>query len=86
MHRALDDGDRTIRLPVHLQENVRRIRSKRAKLALEIGREPTLPELANHIGVDKERRTVGQGTTSRCIWITAQFEGLRCAARWAAAA
>lgn len=55
MHRALDDGDRTIRLPVHLQENVRRIRSKKAKLALEIGREPTLAELANHIGVEKER-------------------------------
>lgn len=55
IHRALDDGDRTIRLPVHLHESIRRIRRKSMKLALELGREPSLTELAMSIGVEKER-------------------------------
>jgi RNA polymerase sigma factor (sigma-70 family) len=54
IHRALDDGDRTIRLPVHLHESIRRIRRKSTKLALELGREPSLAELAMSIGVEKE--------------------------------
>jgi RNA polymerase primary sigma factor len=55
MHRAFDDQERTIRLPVHVQESIRKIRRKRVTLALELNREPTLAELANYIGVDKER-------------------------------
>jgi RNA polymerase primary sigma factor len=55
IHRALDDADRTIRLPVHLQESVRKIRRKSAKLSFELGREPSLAELATSIGVDREK-------------------------------
>jgi Antibiotic biosynthesis monooxygenase len=32
-----------------------------------------------------ELRIVGQGTTSRCIWITRNLRGSRCVRRWDAA-
>src|ERR1700682_610982 len=31
------------------------------------------------------QRTVGPGTTSRCIWITRSSKGLRCARQWGTA-
>ena len=54
IHRAIDDTERTVRLPVHVQEKIRKIRGKKVKLALELNREPSLRELANYIGIDKE--------------------------------
>ncbi|WP_082884979.1 sigma-70 family RNA polymerase sigma factor [Bradyrhizobium stylosanthis] len=55
MHRARDDSERTIRLPVHVQETIRRVRRKKVKLALELNREPSLGELADYIGANRER-------------------------------
>ncbi|ACI91299.1 RNA polymerase sigma factor RpoD [Afipia carboxidovorans OM5] len=55
MSRALDDGDRTIRLPVHRHEYFRKIKRKTAKLTFELGREPTLNELATELGLERER-------------------------------
>lgn len=55
MQRAIADQDRTIRLPVHLQERIRKIRRAESRLALAIGRPPTESELANALGVDAER-------------------------------
>lgn len=55
MHRSIDDTNRIIRLPVHLQESIRKLRRKQYKLTFELGREPTLDELANELGADKER-------------------------------
>lgn len=55
MHRALADGDRTVRLPVHLHEKYRRIRRSAVKLSLSMGREPTASELADAVGMDPVR-------------------------------
>jgi RNA polymerase primary sigma factor len=55
IYRALDDGDRTVRLPVHLQEKYRRIRRSEIKLALLTGRPPTTEELADALGEDPVR-------------------------------
>ena len=55
IYRALDDGDRTVRLPVHLQEKYRRIRRSEIKLTLLIGRQPTTDELADALGEDPVR-------------------------------
>ena len=55
MHRALADGDRTVRLPVHLHEKYRRIRRSAVKLSLSMGREPTAEELAESVGMDPVR-------------------------------
>jgi len=53
--RALADQGRTIRLPVHVAERVRRLLRARRQLAQKLNREPTLGELAKETGQDEER-------------------------------
>jgi RNA polymerase primary sigma factor len=53
--RALADQGRTIRLPVHVAEQVRRLMRARRQLAQKFNREPTLAELAKESG-NTERR------------------------------
>lgn len=55
MRRAIADGDRIVRLPVHLHERLVRIRRAQAKLTFTNGRPPTADELASALGVDPER-------------------------------
>lgn len=55
MRRAISDGDRTVRLPVHLQEKMVRIRRAETKLALVLGRQPTPDELATAVGLEPDR-------------------------------
>src|ERR1051325_1046088 len=53
--RALADQGRTIRLPVHVAEQVRRAQRSRRQLAQKLNREPTLTELAQDAGFTPER-------------------------------
>lgn len=53
--RALADQARTIRLPVHIGEEVRRLRQAHANLAERLGREPTHHELAEETGLPIRR-------------------------------
>lgn len=53
--RAIADQSRTIRLPVHMYETLNRYRTALQRLTLELGREPTVEELAANIGCDTER-------------------------------
>jgi RNA polymerase primary sigma factor len=53
--RALADQGRTIRLPVHVAEQVRRLMRARRVLAQKINRDPTLEELAAESGFPVER-------------------------------
>lgn len=48
--RAVADQGRTIRLPVHRQEQVRKLRKARRELTKELGRDPTSGELAEALG------------------------------------
>ncbi|RME45591.1 MAG: sigma-70 family RNA polymerase sigma factor [Chloroflexi bacterium] len=48
--RAVADQGRTIRLPVHRQEQVRKLRKATRELTKELGREPTPEELAERLG------------------------------------
>ncbi|MPZ89485.1 MAG: sigma-70 family RNA polymerase sigma factor, partial [Nitriliruptorales bacterium] len=48
--RGVADKGRTIRLPVHMMERVRRALSMQRDLAESFGREPTLEELAGELG------------------------------------
>jgi RNA polymerase sigma factor (sigma-70 family) len=52
MDRALADKGRVIRLPVHIVEKVRKIRAAERRLGLELGREPTVTEVATKTGLD----------------------------------
>jgi RNA polymerase primary sigma factor len=53
--RALADQGRTIRLPVHVADQVRRLLRARRQLAQKLNREPTLAELAKETQQSEER-------------------------------
>ncbi|HEY4388742.1 MAG TPA: sigma-70 family RNA polymerase sigma factor [Ktedonobacteraceae bacterium] len=53
--RAIANQAHTIRLPVHLSETIRRVARGRARLYQELGREPTVEELAQQTGTSVER-------------------------------
>ncbi len=53
--RALADQGRTIRLPVHVADQVRRLMRARRQLAQKLNREPTEDELAKESGFTPER-------------------------------
>jgi len=53
--RALSDQGRTIRLPTHVAERVRRLLRVRRQLAQKLSREPTPAELAKETGEPEER-------------------------------
>src|SRR5437660_12510773 len=53
--RALADQGRTIRLPVHVAEQVRRVLRARRLLAQKLNRDPTIDELAKEAGFPARR-------------------------------
>jgi RNA polymerase primary sigma factor len=53
--RALADQGRTIRLPVHVAEQVRRAQRARRQLAQKLNRDPSLDEIAKESGFTPER-------------------------------
>jgi RNA polymerase primary sigma factor len=53
--RALADQGRTIRLPVHVAEQVRRVMRSRRVLAQKLNRDPTIEEVAAEAGFTPER-------------------------------
>jgi len=53
--RALADQGRTIRLPVHVADQVRRMMRARRQLAQKLNREPTQAELATESGFTEQR-------------------------------
>ena len=53
--RALADQGRTIRLPVHVAEQVRRVMRSRRVLAQKMNRDPTVEELAKESGFTEKR-------------------------------
>ncbi len=53
--RALADQGRTIRLPVHVAEQVRKVMRSRRQLAQKLNREATVEEIATNAGFTPER-------------------------------
>ena len=53
--RAIADQGRTIRIPVHMVETINRLVKLSGQLLQELGREPTLDEIAKEMGVSVER-------------------------------
>jgi RNA polymerase primary sigma factor len=52
--RALADKSRTIRIPVHINDRLAKIRAAERRLVVELGREPTVDEIAEATGVGPE--------------------------------
>ncbi len=55
--RAIADKSRLIRLPVHINETLGRVRRASRDLASQFGREPTMQELADHLLMPLEKVT-----------------------------
>ncbi len=53
--RAIANQTRTIRLPVHIREAIRRLVTESQRHVMEQGREPTTDELAQRLGIPVER-------------------------------
>jgi RNA polymerase primary sigma factor len=53
--RAIANQSRTIRLPVHIRDEIRRLVSESQRHVMEFGREPTTEELAQRLGIPVER-------------------------------
>ncbi len=53
--RALADQGNTIRLPVHVQESLRKVKQTVEDLKIHLGREPTIEQIAQHCGVSQKR-------------------------------
>ncbi len=53
--RAIADQSRTIRLPVHVTEFLTKTARAERELAAELGREPTVDEVAQYLDIDPER-------------------------------
>ncbi len=59
INRAIADQGRTIRIPVHMIENINRLLKDSKDFARKMGREPTPEEMAERLGIDLEKiRTV----------------------------
>ncbi len=55
MQRGLQHHSRTIRLPVHIGQELTKLRATERKLTSELGRDPTPGELAERLGMDLEQ-------------------------------
>ena len=65
MTRALANDSRTIRLPVHAGEMLRSAAQAEQQLASELGRPPTLVEVAQRVGVQPQRLHAIRAAASR---------------------
>jgi len=53
--RAIADQGRTIRIPVHMVETINRLIKTTSQLLQDLGREPTLDEIAREMGIPPDR-------------------------------
>ncbi len=53
--RAVADQARTIRIPVHMVETINRVSRTSRSLVQELGREPTLSEISQQLGISEEK-------------------------------
>jgi RNA polymerase primary sigma factor len=55
MQRALQQQSRTIRIPVHVGQELARVRAAERRLSAELGRDPTPEEVAEQVGLTAEQ-------------------------------
>ncbi len=55
INRAISDQGRTIRLPVHVNEKITKIIQVQRELVQELGRDPSLKEIADKMGMTEEK-------------------------------
>eukprot|EP00580_Thalassiosira_gravida_P014880 CAMPEP_0201684624 /NCGR_PEP_ID=MMETSP0494-20130426/52739_1 /ASSEMBLY_ACC=CAM_ASM_000839 /TAXON_ID=420259 /ORGANISM="Thalassiosira gravida, Strain GMp14c1" /LENGTH=603 /DNA_ID=CAMNT_0048168439 /DNA_START=448 /DNA_END=2260 /DNA_ORIENTATION=- len=65
--RAIAESSRMIRLPVYVQTMIRNMHKKNKELELEIGRRPSMPELAHEMGVPLDKIHLYQHLTKNVL-------------------
>ena len=65
LQRGLDNTGRTVRLPAHISQRVRRLGRAEREMALRLGREPTLEELAKELDTDTDEIEPAWARTAR---------------------
>ena len=60
MTRAIADQARTIRVPVHMVETINKLSRFQRQLTLELNREPTDEEIAQHLQILRDRPTISE--------------------------
>lgn len=70
--RSVENKSRAIRLPAHIRESIRRVDRQAAELALALGREPTIGEVATAVGMS-ERQIL---KLLQCVADTVSLDGL----------
>lgn len=58
--RCIDNSARTIRIPTHMIDKIRLLRTKKQELAMALQREPSTPELAASMGVSEDQVQAAQ--------------------------
>ncbi len=53
--RAIDSKAKTIRIPAHVSDAIRKMERERARLASQLGREPSAAEIAETLGISKKK-------------------------------
>jgi RNA polymerase primary sigma factor len=53
--RSISDSSRTIRLPAHVHSTLQKINKVKTEVKREMGREPSLPELASYLEMTEEK-------------------------------
>lgn len=65
--RAIDNKAKSIRLPAHISESLRKIEKSRAELQRSGGEEPTLEQIAAHAGLSQKKMNSLMQTTQEPI-------------------
>ena len=55
MLRSIAETSRTIRLPMYVQTMIRNMNKKQKEMSVEIGRQPSMPELAHELGMSLDK-------------------------------
>lgn len=56
--RAIDNKSKAIRLPAHVSQSLRRIERERARIARELGKDPSIDQLAQAMGISAKKLQV----------------------------
>lgn len=61
VRRAVGKGNRTVRLPVHMHDKISKIRRVKSGMVEQLGREPTVEEIAEETGIAAEKISLMMG-------------------------
>ncbi len=74
VQRAVADKGRTIRVPVHMNEKMRKVSRAHGELSAELGREPAEEEVAGYLGWEAEEVRTARGAAPDVVSLNKTFD------------